>query len=168
MCQRGRCLATQNVALAVGQAGEAVTYSRNSFKPNLEKLFMFFDYSACRISRLHQIQGGEINRVGYLGLGISNTRSDIMDGWKRSKLEGLCGEPAKKWRPIALLPTVAKVLERLAHNRLYSRLTENKLLNVNQSGFRKGEVTVLRRPTITNAAEEEEYPPDRRRTFLLG
>ncbi|KAI8494007.1 hypothetical protein Bbelb_283540 [Branchiostoma belcheri] len=40
----------------VGQAGEAVSYFRNSFKPNLGELFRFFDYSACRMSRLHQIQ----------------------------------------------------------------------------------------------------------------
>ncbi|KAI8502589.1 hypothetical protein Bbelb_192910 [Branchiostoma belcheri] len=47
------------------------------------------------------------------------------------------------FRPIALLPTVAKVLERLVHNHFYSHLTENNLLNVNLSRFRKGEGTVL-------------------------
>ncbi|KAI8487203.1 hypothetical protein Bbelb_350010 [Branchiostoma belcheri] len=49
------CIA-HRLALAVGQAGEAVSYFRNSFKPNLGELFRFFDYSACRMSRLHQIQ----------------------------------------------------------------------------------------------------------------
>ncbi|CAH1240911.1 Hypp6192 [Branchiostoma lanceolatum] len=46
-------------------------------------------------------------------------------------------------RPISLLPTVTKVLERLVHNRLYSYLTVNNLLNVNQSGFKIGDGTVL-------------------------
>ncbi|KAI8493191.1 hypothetical protein Bbelb_291950 [Branchiostoma belcheri] len=49
------CIA-HRLALAVGQAGEAVSYFRNSFKPNLGELSTFFDYSACRMSRLHQIQ----------------------------------------------------------------------------------------------------------------
>ncbi|KAI8491337.1 hypothetical protein Bbelb_309700 [Branchiostoma belcheri] len=47
------------------------------------------------------------------------------------------------YRPIALLPTVAKVLERLVHNHLYTHLMNNNLMNVNQSGFKKGDGTVL-------------------------
>ncbi|KAI8511854.1 hypothetical protein Bbelb_109540 [Branchiostoma belcheri] len=47
------------------------------------------------------------------------------------------------YRPIALLPTVAKVLERLVHNSLYKHLRDNNLLNPKQSGFRKGDGTVL-------------------------
>ncbi|CAH1240954.1 Hypp6244 [Branchiostoma lanceolatum] len=47
------------------------------------------------------------------------------------------------YRPISLLPTVAKVFERLVHNHLYSYLEENSLLHKNQSGFKKGDGTVL-------------------------
>ncbi|CAH1257307.1 Hypp1814 [Branchiostoma lanceolatum] len=46
------------------------------------------------------------------------------------------------YRPIALLPTVPKVLERLVHNRLYTYLMNNNLININQSGFKKGDGTV--------------------------
>jgi len=47
------------------------------------------------------------------------------------------------YRPIALLSTVPKVLERLVHNHLYAYLMNNNLINVNQSGFKKGDGTVL-------------------------
>ncbi|KAI8487535.1 hypothetical protein Bbelb_347690 [Branchiostoma belcheri] len=47
------------------------------------------------------------------------------------------------YRPIALLPTVAKVLERLVHNHLYTYLKDNTLMNPKQSGFKKGDGTVL-------------------------
>ncbi|KAI8483419.1 hypothetical protein Bbelb_388820 [Branchiostoma belcheri] len=47
------------------------------------------------------------------------------------------------YRPIALLPAVPKVLERLVHNRLYTYLANNDLFNINQSGFKKGDGTVL-------------------------
>ncbi|XP_030281580.1 zinc finger protein 862-like [Sparus aurata] len=49
------CIA-HRLALAAGQAGEAVAYFRNKFKQNLGELFRFYDNSACRMSRLHQIQ----------------------------------------------------------------------------------------------------------------
>ena len=45
------------------------------------------------------------------------------------------------YRPISILPTLGKVLERLIHDQLYSHLTNNKLLTDNQSGFRKGSST---------------------------
>ncbi|KAI8517131.1 hypothetical protein Bbelb_057120 [Branchiostoma belcheri] len=67
--------------------------------------------------------------------------------WKQSNISPVHKKGDKtdpnNYRPIALLPTVAKVLERLVHNRLYKYLTDNNLLNHKQSGFRKGDGTVL-------------------------
>ena len=42
------------------------------------------------------------------------------------------------YRPISILPTVGKVLERIIHDQLYNYLTVNNLLISRQSGFRKG------------------------------
>ena len=42
------------------------------------------------------------------------------------------------YRPISILPTLGKVLERLVHDQLYHRLSINNLLTARQSGLRKG------------------------------
>lgn len=47
------------------------------------------------------------------------------------------------YRPISLLPTFSKVLERLVYNRLYTFLTKYNILNDSQYGFRKGLSTEL-------------------------
>ena len=40
------------------------------------------------------------------------------------------------YRPITVLPTVSKILERAVHQQLYGYLTESNLLTTNQVGFR--------------------------------
>ena len=40
------------------------------------------------------------------------------------------------YRPISVLPCFSKILERIMYDRLYSYLTENKILVKNQFGFR--------------------------------
>ena len=45
------------------------------------------------------------------------------------------------YRPISVLSTISKVLERCVHDQLYSYLSVNNLLNDRQSGFRKGHST---------------------------
>ena len=47
------------------------------------------------------------------------------------------------YRPVSILPSIFKVLERLMYNRLYELLTENELLYENQYGFRKFHSTEL-------------------------
>jgi len=46
------------------------------------------------------------------------------------------------YRPIALLPSLSKVFEKLVHKHLYSYLESNKLLNQRNSGFRKNHSTL--------------------------
>ena len=41
------------------------------------------------------------------------------------------------YRPISLLPSISKVLEKIVHNRLHKFITKHKILNSNQYGFRK-------------------------------
>ncbi len=45
------------------------------------------------------------------------------------------------YRPISLLPTISKILEKVVHNRLYKFLSINDILFENQFGFRPGHST---------------------------
>ena len=45
------------------------------------------------------------------------------------------------YRPISLLPSISKILEKLIYKRLFKFLTDNDLLVPNQFGFRKGHST---------------------------
>ena len=47
------------------------------------------------------------------------------------------------YRPVSILPSIYKVLERLTYNRLYDFLTKNELLYENQYGFGKFHSTEL-------------------------
>ncbi len=58
---------------------------------------------------------------------------------KRPK-DGSRSDP-NNYRPISVLPVLSKILERLAHNRLYRFITANDMLTPSQSGFRKGNST---------------------------
>lgn len=53
------------------------------------------------------------------------------------------GEPecVNNFRPISILPTLSKILERIMNNRLTSFLEDNHLLSSNQFGFRHGKST---------------------------
>ena len=45
---------------------------------------------------------------------------------------------ASNYRPISILPTLSKILERAVHLQLYQYLITNNLLSNKQFGFRKG------------------------------
>ena len=57
---------------------------------------------------------------------------------------------ANNYRPISVLPTIARVFERLILEQLYSYFNENKLLYSHQSGFRALHSTVTALLDITN------------------
>ena len=46
------------------------------------------------------------------------------------------------YRPISLLPTISKILERIVHKRVYNFLNKNKVFYPRQYGFRKGHSTI--------------------------
>ena len=46
------------------------------------------------------------------------------------------------YRPISLLPTLSKLLEKVVHKRVYSFLTQNEILCNNQYGFRRKHSTI--------------------------
>ena len=61
--------------------------------------------------------------------------------WKCSKITALfqLGERTNtsNYRPISILPTLGKILEKAVHTQLYHFLVINKLLSRKQFGFRK-------------------------------
>ena len=64
------------------------------------------------------------------------------------------------YRPISILSSISKILEKIVYNRLYDFLNKNKLLNPNQYGFRKNHSTDLALvhifDKITNAMANKE------------
>ena len=67
------------------------------------------------------------------------------DSWKNAKVfpvhKGNAKDP-NNYRPISVLPVLAKVFEKIIFDLLYSHLTVNEILSSFQSGFRSGHSTV--------------------------
>ncbi|XDV31017.1 hypothetical protein PO909_033794 [Leuciscus waleckii] len=63
------------------------------------------------------------------------------------------------YRPISLLPFIAKTLERAVFNQLTSFLSLNNQLDVNQSGFKKGHSTETALLSVTEATEDPSVHP---------
>ena len=70
----------------------------------------------------------------------SITQSDVPQSWKHSLVHPILksGDPCdpSNFRPISIVPVIAKIVERAVHQQLYSYLSENHLLSPNQHGFR--------------------------------
>ena len=64
----------------------------------------------------------------------------MTDSWKIARVATIfkSGQPDDRsnYRPISVLPVLARVFEKLIHNQLYDYLDRNKHLFSNQSGFR--------------------------------
>ena len=75
--------------------------------------------------------------------------------WKCAKVTALfkSGERSNptNYRPISVLPTLSKLLERTVHSKLYSHLITNNLLTSKQFGFRQRYSTIT---ALTNFADE--------------
>ena len=56
-------------------------------------------------------------------------------------------QDASNYRPISILPTISKILEKAVHTQFYAYLTENNLISPNQFGFR------LKPSTVTAASQ---------------
>ena len=69
------------------------------------------------------------------------------DEWKSARVTPLYKNSDKlndptNYRPISVIPVVAKVFERVVYDQLYHYLTENRILSRYQSGFRSLHSTV--------------------------
>ena len=54
----------------------------------------------------------------------------------------------ENYRPISVIPTVARIFERIIYDQLYTYLIENELLNPQQSRFRSLHSTVRNSPDL--------------------
>ena len=59
-------------------------------------------------------------------------------------------EDLNNYRPISVLPTIARIFERLPYNQLYDYLTANKLLGEEQYGFRSLHSTAMALGKMSN------------------
>ena len=71
---------------------------------------------------------------------LSLSSSTFPQIWKNGRVTPIfkSGERSdmSNYRPITVLPTLSKILERFVHTQIYNYLTENKILTSNQFGFR--------------------------------
>ena len=77
------------------------------------------------------------------------------DKWKEVRVspihKGNENNIADNFRPISILPVVAKVFERIIYHQLYSHLTNNSIITRFQSGFRSNHSTLT---ALINATEQ--------------
>ena len=76
------------------------------------------------------------------------------DQWKEANVTPVHKKNDKQlisnYRPISLLPILAKVFERIIFKNLYNYLISNNLITKNQSGFRPGDSAVNQLLALVN------------------
>ena len=79
-------------------------------------------------------------------INLSLTSCKVPDSWKKANVTPIHKKGDKdkvnNYRPISLLPTVSKILEKIVFKHVYNFLHTNNLLSVHQSGFRPGDSTL--------------------------
>ena len=81
--------------------------------------------------------------------------SSFPDKWKMARVIPLYNKSGHRnipgnYRPISILPTISKIMERILYNQLYNYLTEFGLLSSAQFGFRKSHYTATALLDCTN------------------
>ena len=80
--------------------------------------------------------------------------SHYPDIWKKSNIIPVHKKNDKrlvnKYRPISLLPVFGKIFEKIIFNKIYKFLSEEKLLNPNQKGFRPSDSCINQLIEITH------------------
>lgn len=92
------------------------------------------------------------------------TSSYFPSNWKIAKIVPI-PKAGSDYRPIAILPFLSKVFERIMHNQITSFLDNNNLLTDRQSGFRKKHSCITALVDVTE--EIREKLDDGETTFLI-
>ena len=78
---------------------------------------------------------------------LSLSNGQVPSDWKTAKITPVYKSGTKNnfdnYRPISVIPAVAKIIEKIVHRQLNNYLEENKLLHQNQYGFRAKRSTNL-------------------------
>ena len=97
-------------------------------------------------SRILKACGPSILPVLQHIFNLSLTSRSFPACWKPAIVTPLYKDGAKNnpsnYRPISVLPSVGKLMERAVHGQLYKYLVDHHILSECQSGFRKGHSTV--------------------------
>ena len=107
------------------------------------------------------ISGNMIKLCGHhLGKPLKIIFSNILktgkfpDQWKEANVTPIHKKNDKQlysnYRPISLLPLLAKVFEKILFKHVYNHLISNNLISKNQSGFRPGDSCTNQLLTLTN------------------
>ena len=70
--------------------------------------------------------------------------------WKLAKISPLFKKGPSNYRPISVLPTISKLLEKAVHMQLYSYFRDNNLLSQKQFGFRLNSSSVTTSAMFTD------------------
>ena len=121
--------------------------------------------SALNINKAHGPDDISVNMVKLCGYHLSVPLKIIFDNilqtgifpdqWKMANVTPVHKKSDKQlitnYRPISLLPILAKVYERIIFKNLYSYLISNNLITKNQSGFRPGDSVTNQLLSLVNA-----------------
>lgn len=91
------------------------------------------------------------------------TTSHFPSNWKKSKIIPI-PKTKSEYRPIAILPFMSKIFERLIHNQISLYVNDHNLLNDKQSGFRKNHSCIT---ALVDVAEDIRNSIDERKTNIL-
>ena len=91
--------------------------------------------------------------------------------WKYANVQPVHKKDSRQiktnYRPISLLPICGKILEKIVFDELYSYLSQNSLITVDQSGFRPGDSTINQLISITSTIFDAFEDYDETRALFL-
>ena len=104
--------------------------------------------------RVLKLCAGPVGDVILHIVNSSLTNSQFPDPWKHSLLQPIykAGDPnsPSNFRPISIIPPIAKLVERVVQRQLYHYLSHNSLLASTQHGFRPNHSTETALVTVTD------------------
>ncbi len=142
-------LAKQNIILKTQQTN-SFTYFSPLSEAEVSKLILSSHPTTCPLdpspSHLQAISPAVVPALTHI-INTSLHTGIFPSAFKQARITPLLKKPTLNptllgnYRPVFLLPFIAKTLERVVFNQVTAFLTQNNLLDSNQSGFRSGHST---------------------------
>lgn len=97
-------------------------------------------------SRFLKLVGYELAKPISILINKSLSEGRVPEMWKIAKIVPIYKSKSKdtfsNYRPISLLPSISKILEKVVHKQTYNFLMKNDIMNKNQYGFRRNHSTI--------------------------